>query len=84
MLGEETVEVPKLVLSALPETVTYGDTFTLTATGGGEGALTWAATGAASVDEDGTVTITGAGSFTITATKGARRLPPRAQQPRRP
>ena len=69
---------------ALPETVTYGDTFTLTATGGGEGALTWAATGAASVDKDGTVTITGAGSFTITATKGARRLPPRAQQPRRP
>ena len=72
VLGEETVEVPKLVLSALPETVTYGDTFTLTATGGGEGALTWAATGAASVDEDGTVTITGAGSFTITATKGGK------------
>ena len=72
VLGEETVEVPELVLSALPETVTYGDTFTLTATGGGEGALTWAATGAASVDEDGTVTITGAGSFTITATKGGK------------
>lgn len=72
VLGEKTVEVPKLVLSALPETVTYGDTFTLTATGGGEGALIWAATGAASVDEDGTVTITGAGSFTITATKGGK------------
>ena len=72
VLGEETVEVPELVLSALPETVTYGDTFTLTATGGGEGTLTWAATGAASVDKDGTVTITDAGSFTITATKGGK------------
>ena len=72
VLGEKTVEVPELVLSALPETVTYGDTFKLTATGGGEGALTWAATGAADVDQYGNVTITGAGSFTITATKGGK------------
>ena len=72
VLGEETVEVPELVLSALPETVTYGDTFTLTATGGGEGALIWAATGAATVDQEGNVTITGAGDFTIKATKGGK------------
>lgn len=57
-------------ITGKPATVTYGDTFALTATGGsGEGAVTWAATGAATVDQEGNVTITGAGSFTITATK---------------
>ena len=73
VLGEKTVEVPELVLSALPETVTYGETFTLTATGGSTtGTVTWTAEGAAKVDQEGNVTITGAGSFTITATKGGK------------
>ena len=53
-----------------PAAVIYGETFKLTATGGsGEGAVTWEATGAAKVDQEGNVTITGAGAFTITATK---------------
>ena len=57
-------------ITGKPATVTYGDTFKLTATGGSStGAVTWEAEGAAKVDREGNVTITGAGSFTITATK---------------
>lgn len=57
-------------ITGKPATVTYGDTFKLTATGGsGEGAVTWTAEGAAKVDQEGNVTITGAGDFTIKATK---------------
>lgn len=57
-------------ITGRPDTVTYGNTFTLTATGGSStGAVTWSATGAATVDREGNVTITGAGAFTITATK---------------
>ena len=55
--------------------ITYGDTFTLAAEGGsGDGAVTWAVTSdsSASVEADtGTVTITGVGETTVTATKAA-------------
>ena len=47
----------------------YGDTFTLTTSGGSSSsAVTWSATGPATVDADGNVTITDVGEVTITAT----------------
>lgn len=59
-----------LTVVGLPATVTYGDTVTLTAEGGsGTGALQWSATGAAQVQEDGTLTVTGVGPITVTVTK---------------
>lgn len=64
-----------LSITGNPASITYGDTFTLAATGGsGTGALTWAVTSgsSAAVDADtGAVTITGVGETTITATKAA-------------
>lgn len=58
----------------MPATIVYGDTFTLTTTGGsGDGAVTWAVTNGGSYAEvngtSGEVTIKGVGSATITATK---------------
>ncbi len=55
-----------------PGLVHYGDTFTLSATGGsGNAAVTWSSndTGIAVVDSNGLVTIKGVGSVTITATR---------------
>ncbi len=55
-----------------PGLVYYGDTFTLSATGGsGNAAVTWSSnnTGIAVVDSNGLVTIKGVGSVTITATR---------------
>jgi len=51
--------------------VAYCETFMLTADGGtGDGAITWSATGTASVNaSSGEVTITGVGDFTIATTK---------------
>lgn len=65
-----------LTITGMPEgTIAYGDTFTLTATGGsGGGALTWQVTSGADIariDADGTVTITGMGNVSITVTKAA-------------
>lgn len=55
------------------EPVTYGDApFTLATTGGsGKGDVKWTATGAGTVDENGKITVTGAGEIVITATKAA-------------
>lgn len=65
-----TPPAPKLTITDMPETVTYGDAFTLTAANA-NGAVTWSATGAAQVDAStGLVTVTGVGDFTITATAG--------------
>ena len=56
-----------------PGLVYYGDTFTLSATGGSvSGAVTWsvtAGTGVAVIDSNGLVRITGTGEAVITATK---------------
>ena len=53
-------------ITGLPSgTITYGDTFALSAGSG----VTWSASGAAAVDSSGKVTVTGAGKVTITATK---------------
>ena len=56
-----------------PGTVTYGDAFTLTATGGsGTGEVTWKVeSGNAEIDANGKLTITGVGEVKITATKEA-------------
>ena len=69
-LSFSNVPQDELTITGQPETVTYGATFKLTATGGsGTGTVTWRATGEADVDDEGNVTITGTGDFTITATK---------------
>lgn len=61
-----------LTVAGLPATVTYGDTVTLTAEGGsGTGALQWSVTGAAQVQEDGTLTVTGVGPIQVTVTKAS-------------
>ncbi len=53
-------------ITGLPSgTITYGDTFALSAGSG----VTWSASGAAAVDSSGKVTVTGTGKVTITATK---------------
>ncbi len=76
--GTAAFEITKASQAALsitgrPDSIVYGDTFTLTISGGsGDGAVTWTVTeGAenATVDADGNVTVTGAGNFTLTATK---------------
>lgn len=69
---DKTAQKPLAITK--PKTVTYGDSFTLTATGGsGEGAVTWVVTegnDSAVIEPDtGKVTVTGVGSVTITATK---------------
>ena len=64
-----TPPAPKLTITGLPKTVTYGDRFTLTAANAAD-PVVWKADGAASVDTDGNVTVTGVGDFTITATAG--------------
>lgn len=65
-----TPPAPELTITDMPKTITYGDTFTLTAENA-NGAVIWSATGAAQVDAStGLVTVTGVGDFTITATAG--------------
>ena len=64
-----TPPAPKLTITGLPKTVTYGDRFTLTAANAAD-PVVWKADGAASVDTDGNVTVTDVGDFTITATAG--------------
>ena len=69
-LSFSNVPQEDFAITGQPKTVTYGDTFTLNTTGGSTtGAVTWTAEGAAKVDQEGNVTITGAGDFTIKATK---------------
>lgn len=73
MTGTITVysvnKLPQTVtISGQPSSVVYGDSFTLSASAPGSGAVTWSASGCASVDSNGKVTITGTGEFTITAT----------------
>lgn len=55
--------------------IIYGDSFTLTTTGGnGDGAVTWAVTAGseyAEIDATGKVTVKGVGNVTVTATKAA-------------
>ena len=60
----------ELVIKGKPNLTIYGDTFTLTTSGGSSsGAVTWGATGPATVDAaTGAVVITGVGEVTITAT----------------
>lgn len=59
-----------LTVVGLPETVTFGDTIALTAQGGsGTGAVQWIVTGAAQIQDNGTLTVTGVGPITVTATK---------------
>lgn len=64
-----------LSITGKPASVTYGDTFNLSTTGGsGTGAVTWAVTSGSSAtvnENSGTVIITGVGETTITATKAA-------------
>ena len=61
---------PALTISGQPETVTYGDTFRLTAaSNASSGTITWSASGPAEIDANGNVTITGTGSITITASQ---------------
>lgn len=52
-------------IQGLPETVAYGDRFTLSVTG--TDPVRWSATGAVQVDDRGQVTVTGTGAFTISA-----------------
>ena len=62
----------ELVIGGKPSATNYGDSFQLTVSGGsGSGAVTWKATGPASVDTSGNVTITGVGEVTITVEKAA-------------
>ncbi len=66
-----------LSITQQPNTVTYGDQFTLGTIGGsGSGAVTWKITGGEDVAEvnpdSGQVTITGTGSATVQATKSGR------------
>lgn len=65
----KTEQAP-LVIEDKPDSIIYGDTFTLTTSGGSStSAVTWEATGPATVDENtGEVEITGVGGVTITAT----------------
>ena len=63
-----TIKQPQTVtISGQPDSVVYGDSFTLSASATGTGAVTWSASGCASVDSNGKVIITGTGEFTITA-----------------
>lgn len=61
---------PELSITGLPETVAYGDTFSLQAAYA-DGPVNWSAAGAARVDvSTGQVTVTDVGDFTITAKVG--------------
>ena len=67
----KTAQAP-LSIENKPAATIYGDTFTLTTSGGsGTGAVTWSATGPATVDGSGNVTINGVGEVTVTAEKVA-------------
>lgn len=60
----------QLVISGIPGTVEYGDTFKLEAFGGAaDGVLSWNVTGNADITADGEVTITGIGKIEIEAVK---------------
>jgi methionine-rich copper-binding protein CopC len=65
----KTAQAP-LVIEDKPDSTIYGDTFTLTTSGGSSSsAVTWSATGPVTVDENtGEVEIIGVGEVTITAT----------------
>ena len=65
----QTAQTP-LAIEDKPDAAVYGDTFTLTTSGGSSGsAVTWSASDAATVDPStGEVKITGVGKATITAT----------------
>lgn len=64
---------PELSITGLPETIAYGDTFSLQAAHAEE-PVSWSATGAVQVDAStGLVTVTGVGEFTITATAADRK-----------
>lgn len=65
---------PALTITGKKDTVCYGDTLYLGATGGsGTGTVTWTTSNAdiAAIDENGVATIKKSGSVTITATKAA-------------
>ena len=66
-------EQAALSITGKPTTVYYGDTFTLTTTGGsGTGTVTWEIiSGPATVDANGKVTVTGIGEIQIKAVKAA-------------
>ena len=63
-----------LSITDKPANVRYGDTFNLSATGGsGGGAINWeiAENSVATIDRNGRVTVTGVGTFTVTAFREA-------------
>ena len=63
---------PLSIVTSIPTDVHYGDTFRLSAMGGsGGGAIRWniAESGIASIDQNGVVTVTGTGGFTVEAYK---------------
>ena len=73
MTGTITVssvnKLPQTVtISGQPGSVVYGDSFTLSASAPGSGAVSWSASGCAEVDSTGKVTVNGTGTFTVTAT----------------
>lgn len=61
----------ELTILGIPDTIYSNDRFTLTAEGGsGSGALSWVVvSGPAAIDQDGNLTITGAGEITVNAVK---------------
>ena len=66
----KTEQDPLSITNQPAGTIHYGDTFTLKTSGGsGDGAVVWSATGAATVDANGAVKVTGVGEAAITATK---------------
>ncbi len=72
--GSGTFEITKASQAPLNiaygENIIYGGTYEPSISGGsGNGAVTWAVTGPATVDNDGKVTVTGVGEITVTATK---------------
>ncbi len=74
VLTKAKAEQAALTITGQPTgTIYYGDTFTLSTSGGsGSGAVTWAVTEGgsfATVDSTGNVKITGVGQVTVTATK---------------
>ena len=69
-----SADQPALTITGKKDTVCYGDTLYLGATGGsGTGTVTWSTSNAdiAEIDENGVATIKKSGSVTITATKAA-------------
>ena len=65
-----TADQQPLKITGIPDTVTYGDTFKLSATGGdGQGGMSWAVSRGgynATIDQQGNVTVKGTGDFTVT------------------